>query len=119
MRLLRAQARHRSELIELLDAPPLWRPAFSPPTNQVVISSASSSAAPQSRLLWRRATEDLHVATIDGEFAGFVTVSGSLHTLHGPYAQPLGTYRSLDAASAVLDLECSLADTAPEPLNTP
>ena len=33
-------------------------------------------------LLWRQADHDVHVATLDGEFAGFVVADGDVHTLH-------------------------------------
>jgi len=111
-------ASHRSEIVELLNVPAhMAEERFPTPTNQVVISSASPVAAPQSRILWRRAVEGVYAATLDGEFAGFITVSGSLHTLHGPHSQMLGVYRSLEAAFEVLELELAFA-TGPTDLIT-
>ena len=68
-------------------------------------------------MLWKRAAEGLYAATFDGEFAGFIAVAGPLHTLHGPHAQPLGVYRSLEAAFAVLELEHAFANSASELVN--
>ncbi len=80
-------------------------------TNQVTIVQVSPYTAPQSHILWRRAAEGLYAATLDGEFAGFVTIRGDEHMLHGPHAQFLGVYPSLDEACAVLDLEPAVART--------
>lgn len=74
-------------------------------TNQVIISSVSSHAAPQGQILWKRAADDLYVATMDGEFAGFVSVADDRYTLHGPCAQALGVHESLKDASVVLEFE--------------
>lgn len=54
-------------------------------------------------LVWKPAAPDLYVATLDGEFAGYVSAVEDLHMTFGPHAQHLGSYRSFRAASTALD----------------
>lgn len=44
----------------------------------------------------------MFVATLHDEFAGFISVTGSEHTLHGALAQPIGVYRTRGDAQAAL-----------------
>ncbi|GGH40687.1 hypothetical protein [Microbacterium album] len=44
----------------------------------------------------------MFVATLDEEFAGFISVSGRAHVLHGAHAQRLGVFRSHRDARAAL-----------------
>ncbi|MFC3491597.1 hypothetical protein ACFO8M_03735 [Glycomyces rhizosphaerae] len=43
------------------------------------------------------------MATLDGEFAGYVAAVADLHTTFGPHAQNLGSHHSFRAASTALD----------------
>lgn len=54
-------------------------------------------------LTWRQASDDVHVATRDGEFAGFVEVSGRAHVVRDNHGAELGTYPTLSAARAALE----------------
>lgn len=53
-------------------------------------------------LRWKQADDDVFVATLHDEFAGFISVAGSEHTLHGALAQPIGVYRTRGDAQAAL-----------------
>jgi len=54
---------------------------------------------------WRRAAEDVYVASVHGEFAGFIADSGSLFTAYNAHSQPLLSTQSFtDARSAVAAL---------------
>lgn len=44
----------------------------------------------------------MHAATQDGEFAGFIASAGRQFLLHGPHAEPRGTFPSLRAAQTAL-----------------
>ena len=53
-------------------------------------------------LSWKQADDDVHVATRDGEFAGFVEFDGSAHLGRDRHGNILGTYASFaDAQEAV------------------
>lgn len=54
------------------------------------------------RLRWKQAADDVFVATVDDEFAGYIAVSGAGHALHGAHAQPIGVYRSRREAQEAL-----------------
>ncbi|MER7797754.1 hypothetical protein [Microbacterium sp. NPDC096154] len=53
-------------------------------------------------LLWKQADDDVFVATLHDEFAGFISVSDGVHVLHGAHAQRLGVFRSQREARAAL-----------------
>ncbi len=65
-------------------------------------------------LVWKAAAPDLYVATLEGEFAGYVTAVEDRHTTFGPHAQSLGSHRSFRAASDALDHWLTLAGPAGE-----
>lgn len=54
-------------------------------------------------LTWRQAADDVHVATRDGEFAGFVEVNDSAHLVRDNRGAELGAFASLAAARAALE----------------
>lgn len=54
-------------------------------------------------LTWRQASDDVHVATRDGEFAGFVEVNDSAHLVRNNHGAELGAFSSLAAARAALE----------------
>lgn len=54
-------------------------------------------------LTWRQASDDVHVATRDGEFAGFVEVVDRAHLVRDNHAAELGSYPTLSAARAALE----------------
>lgn len=56
--------------------------------------SAPARAVAAPALLWKQADEDVYVATVDDEFAGYIAVSDSGYALHSAHAEPLGVYRS-------------------------
>lgn len=56
--------------------------------------SFPARAVVASALLWKQADEDVYVATVDDEFAGYIAVSDSGHALHSAHAEPLGVFRS-------------------------
>lgn len=56
--------------------------------------SAPARAVAAPALLWKQADEDVYVATVDDEFAGYIAVSDTGYALHSAHAEPLGVYRS-------------------------
>lgn len=62
-------------------------------------------------ITWRQAAPDVHAASLDGEFAGFIAGLHDPYLLHGSRAEPLGSYASLPAAKAALKV--SVRRTAP------
>lgn len=58
---------------------------------------------PPSPLMWKQADDDVHVATRDGEFAGFVEVYGSTHVVRDNYGAELGSFRTLTDARHALE----------------
>lgn len=68
----------------------------------MTITAPTPSRTPPS-LVWKPAATDLYVATLDGEFAGYVAAVEDLHTTFGPHAQNLGSHHSFRAASTALD----------------
>lgn len=58
---------------------------------------------PTDPLSWKQADADVHVATRDGEFAGFVEYDGAAHLVHDNHGTDLGTFDSLDDARQALE----------------
>ncbi len=58
---------------------------------------------------WRQADDNVHVATLAGEFAGFVTAGDGRFVLHNAHARQLGAFPSLEEA------RCALLSTEPSP----
>ncbi|GGM39678.1 hypothetical protein [Microbacterium saperdae] len=55
-------------------------------------------------LTWKQADADVHVATRNGEFAGFVEFDGSAHLVRDERGTDLGSFETLgDAQSALED----------------
>jgi len=52
---------------------------------------------------WRQADADVFVATVLGEYAGFVTVTVSGVTAHGPRGEDLGSHASSTLARSAVD----------------
>lgn len=57
-----------------------------------------SSLDPSAPIVWRPASDDVQAATHQGEFAGFVSREGDVHTLFGSVAQWLGVFMTLHEA---------------------
>lgn len=66
-----------------------------------MLSSLSSSAP---SLVWRQADADFYVATLDGQYAGFVTTGSAPATFDAEsgHGADLGTYASADAAAVAV-----------------
>ncbi|MGU3358143.1 hypothetical protein ACLBWJ_12890 [Microbacterium sp. M4A5_1d] len=64
--------------------------------------STLSSSAPA--LVWRQADADFFVATLDGQYAGFVTTGSAPATFDAEsgHGADLGTHASPDAAAAAV-----------------
>jgi len=63
---------------------------------------SSTSTHPPEALTWKQAGDDVHVATRDGEFAGFVEIYGATHVVRDNHGTELGSFRTLrDARSAL------------------
>ncbi|MBT2484572.1 MULTISPECIES: hypothetical protein [unclassified Microbacterium] len=58
---------------------------------------------PSDPLTWKQADSDVHVATRDGEFAGFVEIDGAAHAVRDNHGADLGTYDSLEEARLALE----------------
>ncbi|MFS0853039.1 hypothetical protein [Microbacterium sp. 179-I 3D4 NHS] len=54
-------------------------------------------------LTWKQADVDVHVATRDGEFAGFVEFDGVAHLVRDAQGAELGSFSDLDAARRALE----------------
>lgn len=53
-------------------------------------------------LRWKQADDDVFVATLHDEYAGFVAVSDGAHALHGPQGQLIGSFATQREARAAL-----------------
>lgn len=58
---------------------------------------------PSDPLTWKQADADVHVATRDGEFAGFVEFDGTAHLVRDNQGVDLGAFDSLDNARLALE----------------
>ncbi|MGM1016956.1 MAG: hypothetical protein ACQEW8_05395 [Actinomycetota bacterium] len=67
------------------------------------MSTIPATPATSVALVWKQADHDVHVATRNGEFAGFITVDEPQYLVHDARSTPLGTYFDLDEARAVLE----------------
>jgi len=54
-------------------------------------------------LNWKQADDDVHVATRDGEFAGFVEFDGRAHLVRDNHGIDLGAFPSLSDARHALE----------------
>lgn len=54
-------------------------------------------------LTWKQADSHVHVATRDGEFAGFVEFDGVSHVVRDNHGTDRGTFESLDDARVALE----------------
>ncbi|WP_088380167.1 hypothetical protein [Microbacterium sp. Ru50] len=70
--------------------------------SQDIVLSTLSSSAPS--LVWRQADADFFVATLDGQYAGFVTTGSMPATFDAEsgHGADLGTHASPDAAAAAV-----------------
>jgi hypothetical protein len=78
------------------------------PTIGLIITSARPGATAPTTLLparldWRQASDDVHVATLDGEYAGHVASDGDGFAAFGPTGSGLGVHRTLGAAKSKLE----------------
>jgi hypothetical protein len=58
---------------------------------------------PSDPLSWKQADVDVHVATRDGEFAGFVEFDGTVHLVRDQRGTDLGSFETLDDARRALE----------------
>lgn len=58
---------------------------------------------PSDPLTWKQADADVHVATRDGEFAGFVEFNGTAHLVRDNHGTDLGAFTTLDDARDALE----------------
>ena len=65
-----------------------------------IISSAALAASPT--LVWRHAADDVHVATVDGEFAGFVVEAHGRFIAHNAHSRRLASTATVGDARAVV-----------------
>lgn len=54
-------------------------------------------------LTWKQADDDVHVATRDGEFAGFVELDAGSFVVRDNHGAELGVFRKLADARAALE----------------
>lgn len=63
---------------------------------------SNTTTHPPETLTWKQADDDVHVATRDGEFAGFVEIYGRAHVVRDSHGTELGSFRTLvDARNAL------------------
>lgn len=66
-------------------------------------NTTMSSTTTHSQLSWKQADDDVHVATRDGEFAGFVEIHGASHLVRDNHGAELGSFRTLVDARHALE----------------
>ncbi|WP_152545412.1 hypothetical protein [Microbacterium sp. CH12i] len=54
-------------------------------------------------LTWKQADDNVHVATRDGEFAGFVESDGTAHVVRDNHGAERGTFANLAEARCALE----------------
>lgn len=64
---------------------------------------STTTIPPYDPLTWKQADVDVHVATRDGEFAGFVEFDGDSHLVRDHRGADIGSFDSLDAAFRALE----------------
>lgn len=67
------------------------------------ITMSNTTIHPPAPLTWKQADDDVHVATRDGEFAGFVEVYGRAHVVRDNHGTELGSFRTLVDARRALE----------------
>lgn len=75
----------------------------------------AGAPTPAGALRWKQADHDVHVATLHGEYAGFVAGSGGEYALHGPQGQPMGVFAALRDARAALQARLAPPAAPPAP----
>ncbi len=78
---------------------------------------STTTFPPSDPLTWKQADADVHVATRDGEFAGFVEFDGTAHRVRDDHGTDLGAFASLDDAFRAL--EDRHEPVGHEPVGTP
>lgn len=80
--------------------------------------STLSSSAPS--LLWRQADDDFFVATLDGQYAGFVTTGSEPATFDAEsgHGADLGVHASAEAAAAAVAAAARPAPSRDTPVRT-
>lgn len=63
---------------------------------------STTTMPPYDPLTWKQADADVHVATRDGEFAGFVEFDGSAHLVRDHRGADIGSFATLDEAFQAL-----------------
>lgn len=64
---------------------------------------SNTTTRPPESLIWKQADDDVHVATRDGEFAGFVEIYGATHVVRDNHGTELGSFRTLVDARHALE----------------
>ncbi|MGO2518549.1 MAG: hypothetical protein ACTH8F_00350 [Microbacterium sp.] len=64
---------------------------------------STTSTYPPTALTWKQADDNVHVATRDGEFAGFIEADGTKYVVHDSHGSDLGTFSTLVEARRGLD----------------
>ena len=64
---------------------------------------STTTFPPSDPLTWKQADDDVHVATRNGEFAGFVEFDGTAHLVRDNHGTELGAFDSLDDAFRALE----------------
>lgn len=67
------------------------------------ITMSTTTFPPSDPLTWKQADTDVHVATRDGEFAGFVEFDGTAHLVRDNHGAELGVFDTLDDAFRALE----------------
>jgi hypothetical protein len=62
-----------------------------------------TTVPPFDPLTWKQADIDVHVATREGEFAGFVEFDGAAHLVRDAQGADLGSFSDLSAARRALE----------------
>jgi hypothetical protein len=75
---------------------------------------ATPPALRPTHLSWRQSSDDVHAATIDGEFAGYVAATDTGFALSDALARPVGTFSTLSRAQDALIPIASARSVAPD-----
>jgi hypothetical protein len=79
------------------------RRACARPHKAMSITMSSTSTHSHAPLTWKQADDFVHVATRDGEFAGFVEFDGTTYIVHDNHGNELGSFASSSDARRALD----------------
>jgi len=74
-----------------------------------ITAAGSAGILTATALEWRQAADDVHVATLGGEFSGYIAAGPDGLALHDAHSAPLGVFATLAEAQGALRLAAPAA----------